>query len=86
MSLALEYGVKPVNMALGAIAGIAFLLAHAEENSLPKELYFSDWKKLGDSDIEKILDWIWDGQTPKFNDELIELVKNAKRSLANIIE
>ena len=39
-----------------------------------------------DSDIEKIIDWIWDGQHPKFNDELIGLVKNAKASLVNFVE
>ncbi|MFC1676290.1 hypothetical protein ACFL3G_04405 [Planctomycetota bacterium] len=86
MSLTLKYGVTPTNMALGAIAGIAFLLAQPEENDLPEELRFSDWKKMTDSDIEKIIKWIWQGQSTKFNDELIELVKNAKPSLANIIE
>ena len=86
MSLALKYGVRPSNMALGAIAGIAFLVDRPEENSLPAELRFGDWKKMTDSDIEKIIDWIWDGQRPEGSDELIELVKNAKPSLANFIE
>ena len=33
-------------MALGALAGIAVLLEKAEENNLPKDMRFGDWRKL----------------------------------------
>ena len=63
MSLALEYGTKPNNMALGAMAGIAVLLDKAEENNLPINLCFGDWRKLDGDRIEKIINWLWKGQT-----------------------
>jgi mannitol-1-phosphate 5-dehydrogenase len=63
MQLALEYGIKPKNMALGAMAGIAVLLDKAQEYNLPVDLRLGDWRKLNSSNIEKILNWLWKGQT-----------------------
>ena len=63
MQLALEYGIEPKNMALGALAGIAILLEKAQEYNLPDNLRFADWRKLDGSNIEKILNWLWKGQT-----------------------
>jgi mannitol-1-phosphate/altronate dehydrogenase len=37
MALALEHGIEPSNMAVGALAGIALLLANAGEYGLPQE-------------------------------------------------
>jgi mannitol-1-phosphate 5-dehydrogenase len=51
MSLALEHGIEPNNMALGAMAGIAVLLDKADENNLPADLRFGDWRKLNDAKI-----------------------------------
>ncbi len=63
MQLAIEYGIEPKNMALGAIAGVAILLDKAKEYNLPGDLCFTDWRKLDGSSIENILDWLWNGQT-----------------------
>jgi mannitol-1-phosphate/altronate dehydrogenase len=63
MQLALEYGIEPKNMALGAMAGIAILLEKAQEYNLPGNLRFGDWRRLDDLKIERILDWLWKGQT-----------------------
>jgi len=35
MALALEYGIEPRNMAMGALAGVSLLLANATEYGLP---------------------------------------------------
>ncbi|MCK4629515.1 MAG: hypothetical protein KAT56_10960, partial [Sedimentisphaerales bacterium] len=43
MTLALELGIEPVNMALGAAAGITYLLRRAEEYNLPKQLCRNNW-------------------------------------------
>jgi len=63
MQLALEYGIEPRNMALGALAGVAVLLEKAQEYNLQSDLRFEDWRKLDSSNIEKILNWLWNGQT-----------------------
>ncbi|MBW8039782.1 MAG: hypothetical protein FVQ85_07260 [Planctomycetes bacterium] len=63
MNLALEYGIEPNNMALAAFAGIAVLQEKAKEYNLPMNLCFGDWRKLNDDRIEKIINWLWKGQT-----------------------
>jgi len=55
MQLALEHGVEPKNMALGAMAGIAVLLQKAEEYNLPNDLRCADRRKLDEVRIERIL-------------------------------
>ncbi len=86
MQLALEYGIEPRNMALGAMAGIAVLLEAADENNLPGDLRFGDWRKLNDSKIEKIINRLWAGQTSKYADQLIECVQNARKRLAALVK
>jgi len=86
MQLALEYGIEPTNMALGAMAGIAVLLENAEENNLPGDLRFGDWRKLDDVKIEKIIRWLWACQTCKYADQLIKYVQNARRPLTALVK
>jgi mannitol-1-phosphate 5-dehydrogenase len=86
MQLALEYGIEPTNMALGAMAGIAVLLEKADENNLPIALRFGDWRKLDNVKIEKIIRWLWAGQTSKYADQLIKYVQNARRPLTTLIK
>jgi mannitol-1-phosphate 5-dehydrogenase len=85
MSLALEQGIEPVNMALGAIAGVAFLLQRANENNLPDDLSFEDWRRAGDTEIKEILHWIWAKTDSKYTAELIRYVQKAKERLGEII-
>ena len=85
MQLALEYGIEPENMAFGAIAGIAVLLDKAEEYNLPTDLRFADWRKLDDSKIENILNWLWKGQTSTHMEQLIKYVQNAREHLETLI-
>jgi mannitol-1-phosphate/altronate dehydrogenase len=86
MQLALEYGIEPHHMALGAMAGVAVLLKNAEENNLPKDLSSSDWRYLDDYKIEKLLDWLWEGQTCKSTPRLIRYVQNAKDQLETLVD
>jgi len=86
MRLALEYGIVPTNMALGAMAGIAVLLEKAEEYNLPGDLRFGDWRKLDDVKIEKIINRLWAGQTCKYADQLIKYVQNVRRPLTTLIK
>jgi mannitol-1-phosphate 5-dehydrogenase len=84
MQLALEHGIEPNNMALGAVAGIAVLLERAEEYNLPGDLRFGDWSRLNDSRIEEIINWLWAGQTCKFAAQLAEYVQNARKRLETL--
>ncbi len=84
MQLALEYGIEPKSMALGAIAGIAVLLQKAEEYNLPDDLRYGDWRKLDDAGIERIIDWLWNGQMCKDAPQLIKYVQNAQEHLKEL--
>ena len=84
MRLALEYGVEPTNMALGAMAGIAVLLEAPEQNNLPGDLHFGDWHRLDDAKIEKIIIWLWAGQTCKYTPQIIKYVQNAQEHLKEL--
>ena len=85
MSLALEYGIEPNNMAIGAMAGIAVLLKKAKEYNLPINLCFGDWRKLDDDSIEKIINWLWKGQTSTRAQQLIKYVQNAKELFKKLV-
>jgi len=78
MQLALEYGIEPTNMALGAIAGIAVLLKQPDENDLPANLHFGDWRKLDDARIERLIRWLWTSQTSRYAQKIIEHVQNVR--------
>lgn len=85
MRLALECGIEPKSMALGAMAGIAVLLKKAREYNLPDSLRFGDWRTLNRAQIERILNWLWMDETCEFADQLIECVRNARRSLETLV-
>jgi mannitol-1-phosphate 5-dehydrogenase len=84
MSLAIEHGIEPVNMAVGAMAGIAVLLNKADENNLPDSLRVKRWQELSNVGIEKILMWIWGAEFRKDHRRLIECVQQAKEHLAEL--
>ena len=84
MSLALEYGIEPKNMAIGAIAGIAVLLEKAKEYNLPADLCFGDWHTLDGDKIEKVINWLWKGQTTNYSQRLIQYVQSAQKRLKKL--
>ena len=84
MSLALEHGIEPKNMALAAMAGIAVLLKNAKEYELPVNLCLGDWRKLDNDGIEKIIKWLWKGQATTHSPQLIEYVRNTKKHLKKL--
>jgi mannitol-1-phosphate/altronate dehydrogenase len=84
MQLALEHGIEPKNMALGAMAGIAVLGQKAGEYDLPQDLRVGDWRTLDVTGIERIITWLWSGQTSKHVDQLVKHVQNAKERLKEL--
>ena len=59
MALAREHGIEPRNMAMGALAGIALLLANADEYALPPELRSLDWRRFDVRNLTQLLAWLW---------------------------
>ena len=86
MQLALEQGIEPKNMALGAMAGVGVLLQQAQEYNLPEDLRFGDWCRLDGTQIERILNWIWRAQASKYSNQLIACVYKAQRPLQALIK
>ena len=84
MQLALEYGIEPKNMALGAIAGIAVLLQKSEEYNLPEDLCSGDWRKLDEIQIERIFNWLWDEKSCRQINQIIKSVNSARNNLEEL--
>jgi mannitol-1-phosphate 5-dehydrogenase len=85
MSLALEHGIEPANMALGAMAGVAILLQKGKENKLPPDLDYGDWRNLSGKQIEQLLKWIWQNQSSKHAQALISYVAAAHKRLKDLL-
>jgi mannitol-1-phosphate 5-dehydrogenase len=78
MRLALEGGIEPANMALGAAAGIIALLKEPQEvSNLPKHLSYETFGKPGREQLKEILELVWNGDSTKYRDRLIALTENA---------
>jgi mannitol-1-phosphate 5-dehydrogenase len=86
MQLVLEYGLEPKNMAIGAIAGIALLLQKADEYNLPSDLQAEQWRELDDTKIEKIINWLWSGQTNKYTSQIINHTQAALQQVKALIK
>ncbi|UCG50042.1 MAG: hypothetical protein JSU94_09700 [Phycisphaerales bacterium] len=81
MQLALEYGIEPTNMSVGAAAGLAVLLEDPEQNRMPADLRLGDWRGLDKDSVHRLLDWLWKGRTCRFAPELAGLVLDGKDRL-----
>jgi len=84
MQLVLKHGLGPENMALGAMAGIAELLKKADENGLPEDLRFGDWRTLDTSRMKRIMTWLWSGRTSERADQFVKCVHKAKERLEEL--
>ena len=84
MSLALEYGIEPQNMALGALAGVAALLHNADEYELPGHLRCPDWRYLDRSRLARLLHWVWKDQKTRLAEALIQYTWQAREPLADL--
>jgi mannitol-1-phosphate/altronate dehydrogenase len=84
MQLAVEYGIEPKNMALGAMAGIALLLKKAEEYNPPEDLRFINWRALDENKIKRILNWLWAGESCKRTERIIKALKSSIKQLEEL--
>jgi hypothetical protein len=85
MALAMEHGIEPQNMAVGAMAGVALLLEHATEYAVPAELRTLDWRWLDEGDLERLLRWVWKNQLPSGIEPLVARTAAAKDRLIDLL-
>ena len=83
---ALEQGVPPTNMALGAAAGLATLYISPEEHGLPEELRIEDWRNATAEHIAQTCRFLWRDDQADRSDELIELTQQAYGQLPQLLE
>ena len=81
MVMALNYDIEPVNMAMGAAAAVKILLDQAKKYKLPQELYADNWQKIDEQQIKKILNWIWNDESVKYDDRIVRYVFEAGKAL-----
>ncbi|NLH17387.1 MAG: hypothetical protein GX455_12485 [Phycisphaerae bacterium] len=85
MSLALEYGIEPKNMAFGALAGLISILRQPQACPLPDSLRFSAADPIPRSDLRSLIRWVWGDQTPRFADRMIDHVFQVQRGLLDFL-
>jgi mannitol-1-phosphate 5-dehydrogenase len=85
MSLALEHGIEPKNMATGAMAGVALLLANASDHGLPHELRSLNWRTLDARSLTRLLTFLWQSPASPTLHKLAECTCSAGKSLARLL-
>jgi hypothetical protein len=85
MALALEHGIEPRNMAIGALAGVALLLANAAEYGLPPELRSLDWQGLTVDNLTRLLSFVWQSPMSPSLRTLIDCTHAAHDPLARLL-
>jgi len=85
MALAFEYGIEPRNMALGALAGIALLLANAAEYGVPAERRSLNWRHLRREDLRPLLTFLWQSPRSPLLEKLAEVTCAASEPLAKLL-
>ena len=84
MTLCLEQGIEPKNMAIGAAAGIVFLLKRVDENDLPEELRYDHWATISAGETKKFFDWLWSGEQNEYSSRLIGYIRKSTDELNEI--
>ncbi|MCL5281286.1 MAG: hypothetical protein M1376_15405 [Planctomycetes bacterium] len=85
MALALEHGIEPKNMAIGALAGVALLLANAAEYRLPDELGSLNWQRLNVDSLTRLLTFLWQSPTSPSLRKLIDCTHAAAEPLVRLL-
>ncbi len=86
MALCLDQGIKPQNIALGAMAGIVYLFGKSEICKIPERLICHEWQLMSDTEIKATLEWLWgsDNDIQLFQ-KLLECVQQARNKLVDLI-
>jgi mannitol-1-phosphate 5-dehydrogenase len=85
MALALEHGIEPRNMAIGAMAGIALLLANAADHGLPREMHSLNWRTLDVQNLMQLLTHLWQSPASPALRRLADCTCSTNESLAKLL-
>ncbi len=85
MALALEHGIEPRNMAIGALAGVALLLANAAEYGVPPELGVLNWQGLSIDSLTRLLSFVWQSSMSPSHQKLIGCIHAASDPLVRLL-
>jgi mannitol-1-phosphate 5-dehydrogenase len=85
MSLALEYGIEPKYMALGALAGLISILRQPHVHQIPEKLRFPNLDSIPKSGLQDLLQWVWREKRPDWNDHLVRCIGDAKGRLLELL-
>jgi mannitol-1-phosphate 5-dehydrogenase len=85
MTLTLEQGIEPKNMAIGALAGVALLLTNAAEHGLPPELRSLKWQTLTVDSLTQLLAFVWQSPMSSFLRKLIDCTHAACDPLMGLL-
>ena len=86
MGVAIEQEIVPRNLAVGAMAGVALLLANGAENRIPEVWRSLRWRTLDEDSLARILAWIWQGGTSPSSQALVRHTWQARIALAELID
>ncbi|MCY3024085.1 MAG: hypothetical protein NTW87_34340 [Planctomycetota bacterium] len=81
MRLALEYGVQPCNLALGAAAGIVCMMRRRENISPPPAALPAKFGDLTQESLGGLLEEVWQGKKDRHAGTLVDLTWNALHAL-----
>jgi mannitol-1-phosphate 5-dehydrogenase len=85
MALALAHGIEPKNMAIGAMAGVALLLANAADHGLPPEFHSRNWRTLNARSLTQLLAYLWQSPVSPAVRRLADCTCSAGKSLASLL-
>ena len=76
MRLAIEQGIEPANMAIGALAGIKTLLKNGEISKVPIAMRWNP-SDLDAAKLKSICEWLWRSKSGPYADKMIKCVEKA---------
>lgn len=85
MCLALDEGIQPEQMAIGALAGLDVLVSNPGEYDLPQK-QTQTWRDLDRDQIRSLLKWLWKDTQNRHLDTVSRLLKEAKTPLQRLID
>jgi mannitol-1-phosphate 5-dehydrogenase len=85
MNLAVEFGIEPVYMGVGALAGVLYVARGEGDFELPAGLAADKLGDLDDNKIRKILEFLWSGHSEQSAERLIGLTISANERLGGLL-